>query len=92
MVLQSEDAKQLKAEANQACLIAARSSADLGKLHASQGQCCMPNNLFQRASVSDLYHLWIHTPTCACLSASPCICLLARPFLWTHTVCLCVCA
>ena len=37
VVLQSEAAKQLKAEANQACLIAARSSADLGKLHAGQG-------------------------------------------------------
>ncbi|KAL0041673.1 hypothetical protein WJX79_000444 [Trebouxia sp. C0005] len=46
---ESEDAKQLKAEANQACLIAARSSADLGKLHASQGKDSEAEDCFQTA-------------------------------------------
>ncbi|DBA83627.1 hypothetical protein WJX77_005721 [Trebouxia sp. C0004] len=46
---ESEEAKQLKAEANQACLIAARSSADLGKLHAGQGKDSEAEQCFQTA-------------------------------------------
>lgn len=40
VMVQSKEAKVVKDKANQACLIAARSSAELGKLHASQGQPC----------------------------------------------------
>lgn len=40
VMVQSKDAKEVKDKVNQACLIAARSSAELGKLHASQGQPC----------------------------------------------------
>ncbi len=70
MVLQSEEAKQLKAEANQACLIAARSSADLGKLHAGQGERRMPNDLSLLCLGQDkhncnarlLAHAYVHDP------------------------------